>query len=185
MTGLSYTGSSCLLTDRVSGSSRLPLPPASRMAFMLPPRAPTAVPGPRGSPRGPPRTLSESKGLPASRGGGVQPARLHAPRAVRLSCLAPSPLVGEGGGGGWSIQKPLPPTPTLPHKGGGRVIDRPGFTPLSPQPGEGQQSPVLRRVLDGLVLEFQRPRIPTSRPDSRYCRPRTTRPPPRSNWQDA
>src|SRR4051812_23318855 len=34
MTGLSYTGKSCLLTDRVRGYSRLPLPPARRIAFI-------------------------------------------------------------------------------------------------------------------------------------------------------
>src|SRR5262245_43838047 len=33
MTGLSYTGSNCLLTTRVSGYSRVPAPPARRIPF--------------------------------------------------------------------------------------------------------------------------------------------------------
>ena len=35
------------------------------------------------------------------------------------ACLTPSPLAGEGWGGGVEPPKPLPPTPTLPRKGGG------------------------------------------------------------------
>ena len=35
------------------------------------------------------------------------------------AALTPSPLAGEGWGGGSEPLKPLPPTPTLPRKGGG------------------------------------------------------------------
>src|SRR5207249_6998209 len=51
----------------------------------------------------------------AQRGGGLPPTLLH--ESIRRS----SPLVGEAAGGrrGGLLRQVVPPTPALPHKGGG------------------------------------------------------------------
>ena len=57
------------------------------------------------------------------------------PAAKPAAPSSPSPLVGEGRGGGPLTQAPAtgaPPSPTLPHKGGGRKTPQP-----SPTRGEG------------------------------------------------
>ncbi len=53
-------------------------------------------------------------------------AHVQARFSIDEAVATPSPLVGEGrGGGGRSHCRRRPPTPTLPHKGGGNKYQEP------------------------------------------------------------